>query len=183
MKKWDRENDSPCCDTVKTPMMPLKAEKKLEMDMWNMYYNLSTTVNYTLDRHWVICVVCLQKKSCGSSQGCDLISELSPFVLELQLYADKQVYNPFGSRRKGREKSPSKLLTQSVVNGRAARENAAILTTVCVFIQNLQFIIALVVIAFSSSCANWQSRVPMLRGQIVSVCKSPLTLISFSTGH
>lgn len=28
MKKWDRENDSPCCDTVETPMMPLKAEKK-----------------------------------------------------------------------------------------------------------------------------------------------------------
>lgn len=72
--------------------------------MWNMYYNLSTAFNYTLDRHWVICVVCLQKKSCGSSQGCDLISELSPFVLELELYADKQVYNPFGSRRKGREK-------------------------------------------------------------------------------
>ena len=41
------------------------------------------------------------KRSCGSSQGCDLISEPSSFVLELRLYADKQVHNPFGSRMKG----------------------------------------------------------------------------------
>lgn len=36
------------------------------------------------------------KRSCGSSLGCDFISELSSFVLEFQIYADKQVYSPFG---------------------------------------------------------------------------------------
>ena len=55
-----------------------------------MYYNLSTTVNYTLDRHWVICVVCLQKDPVVLPKAAILIPELSSFVLKLLLYADKQ---------------------------------------------------------------------------------------------
>lgn len=100
-----------------------------------MYYNLSTTTNYTLDRHWLICAVCLQKKkSCGSSQGCDLISKQSPFVLVLQLYAEKQVRKAFGVRLK----KPIKVtVTHSVMDGRAAPTNAPVLTTVCFFIHNL----------------------------------------------
>lgn len=38
------------------------------------------------------------KRSCGSFQGYDFISELSSFVLEIQIYADKQVQNLWTER-------------------------------------------------------------------------------------
>lgn len=106
MKKWDRGNDSLYSCTVNTPKMPLKARGKKS---WKGICKICTiTYPQPSIAHWHtgqtlshLCSVSA-KRSCGSSQGCHLISE---FMHELRLYADKQVHNPFGFRLKAGKKS------------------------------------------------------------------------------
>lgn len=92
-----------------------KGRRKPKRNMWNMYYNLTTTVNYTWHRVQTLSHMYSMsaKRSCGSSQGTDLISKLSSFVFELWLHADKQVHNSFGLRLKRGEK-PLKKRTQLI---------------------------------------------------------------------
>lgn len=163
------------------PMVALKAEKKLEVDMWNMYYNLSTTTNYTLDRHWLICAVCLQKKKIlwffprlrfdlQAVSVCARASALCWKTSAKSLWSETEKIHQSNSNSFCHG-------WQSSSNERPGLDN-------CLFFSFItcNSIIALGAIPFRSICANWQSRVPTLTRWIVLVCKSPLTLISFSTG-
>lgn len=116
----DRENYSPISCTVNTWKMLLKAKKtwrgkckictltypQPSITHWHTGHSLSHLYNASA------------KRSCGSSQGCDLISELSAFVLELQPYAHKQVHNVFGLGLEGEKFLQNKERNQSVVIGR-----------------------------------------------------------------